>query len=69
MLAQHELKVSVDRLDTLVPAGEVAAYTPVARFTRMRLSGDKRWKTYGAIYEHPWRKDALVEIQAIAAIA
>lgn len=62
VLAKHEIRVSVDRLDELLPAKEVAGYAPISRATRSRQHGTRRWKTYEITYRHPWRTGAEVEI-------
>jgi hypothetical protein len=62
VLASRDLEITLDRLDEVLPADEVAGYTPVVRYTRPKQSGTLRWKTFGAIYEHPSRKDAKIEV-------
>lgn len=62
VLAKHELVVQVDKLNDLLPNDEVAGYKPISRFARARQSGAQRWKTYGAIYEHPYRSEARIEV-------
>jgi hypothetical protein len=62
VLATYALTVKTARLDELLPAEPIAEYKPVARFTRAKQSGTGRWKTYGAIYEHAYRKDVQVEV-------
>lgn len=62
VLAKRELEVTSARLDEVVPDEEVVGYKPVARYTRAKQLGKRRWKTYGALYEHPVRRDAKIEV-------
>lgn len=62
VLAKHELEVTSARLDEILPDEEIAGYKPVTRYTRRKQSGQLRWKTYGAIYEHPVQSDATIEV-------
>lgn len=62
VLARHEIRVAVDRLTSIFTDEEIAAYVPVNRYTRARQNKQKRWKRYGALYEHTLRDGTQIHV-------
>jgi hypothetical protein len=62
VLARLAIEVKVDHLSDLLPDEVIADYKPIVRYARAKQSGPSAWMTYGAIYEHPFRADARIEI-------
>jgi hypothetical protein len=62
VLASESIVVRTNHLDDLLPDEVIADYKPIVRYVRVKQSGPHAWKTYGAIYEHPFRREARIEI-------
>lgn len=62
LLAQQEIRISVDRLTKIFDKREVADFELVASYTRPRADKQLRWKTYGALYEHTLRKGVRINV-------
>jgi hypothetical protein len=62
LLAQQEMRISVDRLTKIFDQREVADFELVASYTRPRADKQQRWKTYGALYEHTLRKGVQIQV-------
>ena len=62
VLAQQQIRVAVDRLTKKFDDEEVGGFAPLARFTRVRMYKDKRWKTYHALYEHTLRDGVQITV-------
>ncbi len=62
VLAKKTLQVTLDHLNDLISEESFEDYKPITRFTRPKQAGAARWKTYGATYEHPFRKEARIDV-------
>jgi hypothetical protein len=62
VLAEQEIRISVDRLTKIFHEREIADFELVASYTRPRADKQLRWKTYGAVYEHTLRKGVLINV-------
>lgn len=62
VLAQHEIRVAVDRLTKKFDDEGVAGFRPIVRYTQARQHGPKKWKLYGALYEHTERPDSRIQV-------
>lgn len=62
VLATQEIRISVDRLTSMFEAAEVAGFRQIARYTRPRGTKQRRWKLYGAVYEHSLRAGVRVNV-------
>jgi uncharacterized protein YrrD len=62
LLAKQEIRISVDRLTSMFTDDEIADFAPLTRYTRGRANKQEHWKTYGAIYEHTFRKGVQIHV-------
>jgi hypothetical protein len=62
ILAQEEIRISVDRLTRMFEAEEIAGFALLTRFTRTRANKKQQWKTYGAVYQHTLRSGTEIQV-------
>jgi hypothetical protein len=62
VLAQHEIRIAVDRLTKIFDDEEIADFALVAHYTRARANKQQRWKQYGALYENTLKKGVQINV-------